>query len=204
LYQLCDGFKPLTNLNDYYSENVITGIAESNADVLKYFSESFTITDTRGDEHWLIYPYLGNVIEALVNKKSPFAEAVLKRAIEHNKKVFKVLREMLVDAEKISTERYANWYEDPADIIREEVLGFYSFNDRDHFISYFYSRGKHDCPRLCANMVYVDMEISVNKDLSLMEAHDIAERLHENIEKTFSNVKHVMIHVNPALDEEKI
>jgi len=58
--------------------------------------------------------------------------------------------------------------------------------------------------RYFGNMVYVDMEISVNKDLSLMEAHDIAERLHENIEKTFSNVKHVMIHVNPALDEEKI
>ena len=28
--------------------------------------------------------------------------------------------------------------------------------------------------------------------------HDIAEQVHEDIEKNFPKVKHVMIHVNPA------
>ena len=35
--------------------------------------------------------------------------------------------------------------------------------------------------------------------MSLIEAHDIAENVHAGVEKEFPNVKHIMIHVNPAL-----
>ena len=45
--------------------------------------------------------------------------------------------------------------------------------------------------------VYVDVEISVDADLSLREAHAIAERVHDGLEHNFSNIKHVMVHVNP-------
>jgi len=52
--------------------------------------------------------------------------------------------------------------------------------------------------RLFGNKVYVDMEISVDKELSLIQAHEIAETLHEKVEDHYKNVKHIMIHVNPA------
>lgn len=52
--------------------------------------------------------------------------------------------------------------------------------------------------RLFGNKIYVDIEISVNKNLSLIEAHKIAEEIHEKVESSFSNIKHIMIHVNPA------
>lgn len=52
--------------------------------------------------------------------------------------------------------------------------------------------------RMFGNRVYVDLEISVNGDKSLREAHDVAERVHQDVERTFSEVKHIMIHVNPA------
>ena len=55
--------------------------------------------------------------------------------------------------------------------------------------------------RKFASKVYVDMEISVNKDLSLIEAHEIAECVHDLIEKEMPLVKHCMIHVNPYLSE---
>jgi len=51
--------------------------------------------------------------------------------------------------------------------------------------------------RQFGNKVYVDLEIAVNRDLSLGEAHAIAERVHGNMEQGFPKVKHVMIHVNP-------
>ncbi len=55
--------------------------------------------------------------------------------------------------------------------------------------------------RQFGNKIYVDLEIAVKRDISLIDAHSIAEEVHAGVEKSFPNVKHVMIHVNPA--EEK-
>lgn len=48
------------------------------------------------------------------------------------------------------------------------------------------------------NRVYIELEISVNGQLPLIDAHEIAENLHNDIEKTFPPVKHIMIHLNPC------
>ena len=45
--------------------------------------------------------------------------------------------------------------------------------------------------------IYIEMEISVDGDLSLRQAHAVAERVHDDIEREFPKVKHIMIHVNP-------
>ena len=55
--------------------------------------------------------------------------------------------------------------------------------------------------RQFGNKIYVDLEIAVKADISLREAHGIAERVHAAVEQEFPNVKHVMIHVNP-LEEQ--
>ena len=51
--------------------------------------------------------------------------------------------------------------------------------------------------RMFGNKVYIDLEISVDGDKPLWEAHEVAERVHKNVEQRFSDVKHIMIHVNP-------
>lgn len=51
--------------------------------------------------------------------------------------------------------------------------------------------------RVFGNKIYVDMEIGANKDLSLFEGHQIAQKVHDTIEENFPKVKHIMIHVNP-------
>lgn len=48
------------------------------------------------------------------------------------------------------------------------------------------------------SMIYVDVEIQAEGSLSLYEAHDIAQQVHDDIEQDFPNVKHCMVHVNPA------
>lgn len=52
--------------------------------------------------------------------------------------------------------------------------------------------------RVFGNKIYVDIEISVNGDMKLREAHGIAECVHDAIEQTYPKVKHIMVHVNPA------
>lgn len=51
--------------------------------------------------------------------------------------------------------------------------------------------------RLFGSRYYVDVEIKADSKLSLLEGHDIAERVHDRLEETFPEAKHVMVHVNP-------
>lgn len=52
--------------------------------------------------------------------------------------------------------------------------------------------------RQFGNKIYIDAEIAVDGNLSLTQAHDIASLVHNKVEKQFENVKHIMIHVEPA------
>ena len=46
--------------------------------------------------------------------------------------------------------------------------------------------------------MYVDVEISEDGNLTLFSAHKIAEQVHDSVEGAFDDVKHCMVHVNPA------
>lgn len=52
--------------------------------------------------------------------------------------------------------------------------------------------------RVFGNKIYVDIEICVDGNKTLRQAHAIAERVHDSIEKNFPKVKHIMVHVNPG------
>lgn len=51
--------------------------------------------------------------------------------------------------------------------------------------------------RLFGTRIYVEADIVMASDISLVEAHDAAERVHDAIEREFPDVKHCMVHVNP-------
>ncbi len=53
--------------------------------------------------------------------------------------------------------------------------------------------------RKFGDKIYIDAEISVNGELSLTDAHEIAERVHDAVEKEYPDIKHIMIHENPTL-----
>ena len=55
--------------------------------------------------------------------------------------------------------------------------------------------------RMFGNRVYVDLEIAADPALTLAAAHEIAEQVHDAIEKTYPEVKHIMVHVNPAKEK---
>lgn len=51
--------------------------------------------------------------------------------------------------------------------------------------------------RIFGNKIYADIEIAVDKNLSLIDAHNIAEDIHNDLEEKYKEIKHCMIHVNP-------
>ena len=55
--------------------------------------------------------------------------------------------------------------------------------------------------RVFGPRIYVDVEIGVNGDMALRDAHKIAENVHDKIEKAFPEIKHCMIHVNPYVEK---
>ena len=52
--------------------------------------------------------------------------------------------------------------------------------------------------RMFGNKVFIDAEICVDGSMSLRQAHDIAQQVHDSVERDFPDIKHIMIHVDPA------
>lgn len=51
--------------------------------------------------------------------------------------------------------------------------------------------------RKFGDRLYVEVEISLDSNLILVEAHEIAEKVHSELELNFPNIKHCTVHVNP-------
>ena len=55
--------------------------------------------------------------------------------------------------------------------------------------------------RIFGNRIYVDIEVVVDGSYTLKRSHEIAEEVHEDIERSFQKIKHIMVHVNPAQED---
>ena len=51
--------------------------------------------------------------------------------------------------------------------------------------------------RQFGSRIFVDVEVSADDNLTLLQSHQIAESIHHSIEMDFPNVKHCMVHINP-------
>lgn len=51
--------------------------------------------------------------------------------------------------------------------------------------------------RVFGNRIYVDIEILVDAHISVKEGHDIAEKVHDNLEMEVADIKHCMVHIEP-------
>ena len=58
--------------------------------------------------------------------------------------------------------------------------------------------------RVFGSRIYADIEISAYGKQSLEDAHDIAARIHDEVEKKIPMIKHCMVHVNPYKDNKSI
>ncbi len=52
--------------------------------------------------------------------------------------------------------------------------------------------------RLFGSKIYVDLEIFADGNLTLIKAHEIAQNVHDKLESRIPQIKHCMVHVDPA------
>ena len=104
--------------------------------------------------------------------------------------IFKAAIQIFIDAIKKMTDEACDAKTE------EEISGFItSFEGVKHLDSLM--------TRMFGNRIYVIAEIACDADLPLIEAHAIAEAVHNGIEDKFPAVKHITVHVNPFCEENK-
>lgn len=52
--------------------------------------------------------------------------------------------------------------------------------------------------RMFGNKIYVDIEVSLDKNMTFKDAHELVHCLHDRIEDSNADIKHCMIHANPG------
>lgn len=98
--------------------------------------------------------------------------------------IIKVSYDIFMDSVDKMVDKACN--SDFIDKIRDLVLGVDGVLDIDLIKT-----------RLFGNKIYIDLEIAADQDLTLKEAHEIAQKVLDNIESNYEDVKHCMVHVNP-------
>lgn len=82
-------------LSMYYDEDLIEAASRADKSVLDYFSEVITITPTLEKAPFqCMYPFLGEMIEKLIEQKNPYADTLLRRCIVHNKGAYEKVKEL--------------------------------------------------------------------------------------------------------------
>lgn len=93
------------DFDSVYDERMVKHIAASSEEILDYFTDSFEIRGRvrykNGSDHahTFLFPYISQLLDLLIATNSPFAETALKKAIKHNTKTYKRLRERILSAQ---------------------------------------------------------------------------------------------------------
>ncbi len=104
--------------------------------------------------------------------------------------IFKASIQIFIDAIKKMTDEACD--EKTEEEIKDFIISFEGVMRLDNLMT-----------RMFGNRIYVIAEIACDGSLPLTDAHAIAEEVHNGIEVKFSLVKHITIHVNPFIEEER-
>ena len=117
----------MSDFNKHYNEKMVEHIASANDKVLDYFTDAFDINEdvkysSKNETiHTFMFPYISQLLDKLIEKKSTFAESALKKAIEHNNNTFQKLQKNILTA-KQNDIIYFYFYDNG------DIVDFYSFN----------------------------------------------------------------------------
>ena len=157
---------PQIDLKAIRNDALIEAVANADEKVIAYFSEEFPVKDVHGKENTFIYPYLGEVIAALLkNGRYSEAEAVITRAIRHNQNAYAKLTDMVEKA-------CANDYElklilagniSKAEAVSSALRYGFRYEPGTGFLSFFYAPEKRKYEYLITNIVSAENGADSNK-----------------------------------------
>lgn len=123
---------------NYFDAELIDALSGASDKVLDYFSREFELTDSSGCKNHYVFPFLGQLIDALLNQKNNFSEWALKAAVAHNRYVFDSLSDLMALSVKQTAENFPYWTENDKsrkDFIQKVSKEWLRFHNGD-FVRY--------------------------------------------------------------------
>ena len=122
-----------TDVKTYYNSSLLCEIGSASKRMLDYFSDEFILEDQTGRTAIFIFPYMAELIKILASKKSPHLKSVLNRAIEHNKKIYNMLKKLFEGS--VEYYKKENYLYSP-DIIEKCIKQWFVFYEDNGFVKY--------------------------------------------------------------------
>ncbi len=137
LYQLVFFSLPPKGCNEYYNPKLMESLLFADNGILEYFSEEFEIIDRIGQQNRFIFPFIGELIERLLQNKNCFVEQMLENAIRHNQSVYDQLTVLLNDTVRTCRGLYYDiTYVAVKNDLSKRILKDLQFYDDGSLVSY--------------------------------------------------------------------
>ena len=102
-----------TDFEKFYDLEMVEALSKADEAVLNYFSKEVTVvTSFRNTQQKLMFPAIGILLEKLIKNKNKCTEAILRRCIEHNKKTYDFVKEIVERQKDYYNRCYFDYYED--------------------------------------------------------------------------------------------
>lgn len=96
LCNFCNSPFYLNRVDLHCNENLIEALSTSSNEILEYFSSEFKFKNTYLKEsNNVIFPYMNELVNALIKEKHSYTEFVLKNIIKHNEYVYNITEDTI-------------------------------------------------------------------------------------------------------------
>ena len=156
----------------YYNEDYIHEIANASDNVLEYFAKEFELVSNLKWKSQFIYPFLGEVIEVLVeNHQFKKAEFLAQHVLTHNQNTYEQVESLINIAYTAACDEWGDKLtEDLKRALRLQIPKQIEYSEKNRVVSFFDSMGKDKTPICYATnivRVKVDKTKSPIKDVLL-------------------------------------
>lgn len=179
LYQVSFYASSLNTCEQYYNAELMEALAHADNKILEYFSEEFEITDGVRSSDRFLFPFIGKLMERLLQNKNGFVEYMLKDAIQHNQYVYDQLASSLTAMVRY----YKKMSDDVANVavkndLTKSLSSSLYFSDDGSLVKYFVLLPVVE-KGLCSNIIRVDAKSEdtlINR--RILELNDLYDAIH--------------------------
>lgn len=136
LYQISVYTSRPNACRQYYNVKLMDALTHADNKILEYFSKEFKITDNFGCTNSFIFPFIGELVERLLQTQNEFVEYILKDAIQHNQYVYDQLLSLMADTIKFYRKDYDPTNTWGKDYLTKMILNYFDFYDDGSLVNY--------------------------------------------------------------------
>lgn len=171
------------------NEDLICKIAESEDDIIEYYSDEYEVKDRPNHTNRFVYPYLSEVIEIMIENGNKNVERVLEKSIIHNEYVFNCLSKNLNTYMQMLITKADKEYGDGItpelkkinrDIAIKNALYGFGYNSDAKIVSYRYCIKRGVIEGMVSNIISIEKTPEKEPIKELVEKlNDLANKIIE-------------------------